>query len=77
MTSWSKTNYACRFCKTNANRQYERTAKNKTLKEWWKSLSAEEKVVGESGFVMDVRCVIVAQPRWCGTFQLGVGLVWG
>eukprot|EP00969_Alexandrium_andersonii_P015606 682768-Alexandrium_andersonii.AAC.1 len=59
VASWPKTNYARRFCKTNANRQYERTTKSKPSKGGWSGLSAEEKAVGKSGLAVGVRRALV------------------
>ena len=43
MTGWSKSQNCCHICKTNYNRQSERTSKCKSLKAWWKNLDKEQR----------------------------------
>jgi hypothetical protein len=44
VTSWGKTSWIDKICKTNYNRQTERCKNNPNLKTWWKNLSKEERV---------------------------------
>jgi hypothetical protein len=44
VTSWGKTSWIDKICKTNYNRQTERCKNNPNLKTWWKNLSREERV---------------------------------
>lgn len=44
MCPWSRKAWSCHVCKTNYNRNTERCSKDAALKEWWRTLSREERV---------------------------------